>query len=202
MGLIAVRFSWKVVPYLDCDLITYRSWVSRTFQTPRICKALNVLENVVLGRHTLFRARLLHILLDSSFARSEETRAREESMEALRWVGLQEHAYEPAGILTGGQQRLLDFARIVTSKPRLALLDEPFAGLSSVEMDHTYEAILKLCREGSTVLLVEHNIDVVKRLCSKIVMLDFGVKISEGPPEEVLADPAVLRAYFGEAQSA
>jgi branched-chain amino acid transport system ATP-binding protein len=169
----------------------------RTFQLVRPFAEMTVRENVLVGFHGRTRGGLGAALLRPRWLQMQEAATREEADRILTRVGLADRADEPAGNLTFGQQRFLEIGRALAAGPRLLLADEPGAGLTHEETAVLGRLLVGLRDEGTTVLLVEHDMELVMRVAERIVVLDFGRKIAEGPPAVVRADPAVLTAYLG-----
>lgn len=182
------------------DLRSYRRavlGVSRTFQNLKLFKDMNVLQNVMVGLHATTKSEAIEALLHTPRQRREEARMAEESYEALRLVGLKDHAYKTAASLAYGHRRLLEVARAVVAKPRLLLLDEPAAGLNGAELVELVDLIRKICASGVTIILVEHHMDVVMSACHKISVLNYGRLLAEGSPDEIREHEDVIEAYFG-----
>ena len=172
--------------------------LSRTFQLLRLYGELSVLENVLVGYHPHTRYGPLAPLLMSAEVRRQDKIVKEEMLELLEFVGLAEHAEIPAAELSGGQRRLLALGRAIATRPKMLLLDEPGAGLSPVNVDNLMATIMTLKeRYKLTIVVVEHILKVVMATCDTISVLDHGQKISEGTPEFVKNDPAVVEAYLG-----
>jgi branched-chain amino acid transport system permease protein len=169
--------------------------VARTFQHVRLRPTMSLLENVMLGAHLRGRKGLLAGAL--ALDRGEEVAIRGEAMRQLRRVGLEGSAHERAGNLPLGQQRILEVARALAADPLLVILDEPAAGLRKAEKQALAALLRALRGEGLTILLVEHDMEFVMGLVDRMVVMEFGTKIAEGPPAAIRADARVQQAYLG-----
>jgi branched-chain amino acid transport system ATP-binding protein len=173
--------------------------IARTFQNIRLFAGLSVLDNVRIAHHARTRYGLVPALLRTPRLRREEERVIAESLALLRTLGLEESAGEQARNLPYGQQRRLEIARALASRPRLLLLDEPAAGMNPHEIGELMEFIARIREEFDvTILLIEHQMKLVMGICERITVLDFGATIADGTPEAVRADRRVLAAYLGE----
>jgi branched-chain amino acid transport system ATP-binding protein len=173
--------------------------VARTFQNLGLFGELTALENVLIGRHHLMRAGTLRTGLWLGYARSEEHRHRVAAMEALEFAGIAHHAQAPIHTLPFGIQKRVEIARALAMEPRLMLLDEPVAGMSVAERDEITALVRRLHRERDlTLVLVEHDMEMVMRIAQRVLVLDFGSIIAIGTPAEVQRDERVIRAYLGE----
>jgi len=171
--------------------------IGRTFQNIRLFKKLSVLDNVRVGMHSVSRAGFVSAMLYTPWAIKRERVTREKSMALLELVGLQDKAIELAGSLPYGEQRRLEIARAMALEPSLLLLDEPAAGMNATEKEELLGLIRKIRDLGVTVLLVEHDMNVVMNVCNRIAVLDYGRKIAEGTPEQIKNDPRVIESYLG-----
>ena len=181
---------------------SYRLGILRTYQTPRVFAELTCLENLTIA----MRDRSGTGLIGATFGRRSMLRGERgrwaRATELLNRVGLRELAEQPAGDLAYGRQRVLELARALAADPQLILLDEPAAGLNQAETDELADLISSIHDDGVSMLLIEHKIDFVTRLCPSMVVLELGRKIAEGPPVEVFADQRVMDAYLGTAADA
>jgi branched-chain amino acid transport system ATP-binding protein len=174
----------------------------RTFQLVQLFRDLTAIENVKVGCHLQTRGGVLTALARPKSARETEAQVAATAHELLAFVGLDACAGLPAAALSYGRQRLLEIARALAAKPKLLLLDEPAAGLNSEETRLLSAIIRKIVARGTTVLLIEHDMNLVMSTADTVAVLDFGKKIAEGAPGSVREDPAVVAAYLGTAERA
>ncbi|MDR3691215.1 MAG: ABC transporter ATP-binding protein [Fimbriimonas sp.] len=174
--------------------------IARTFQNIRLFRALSVLENVVVGGYLRHRTGLFSALAYLPSSINETNRLRAEAMELLKVVNLAHVADVRSADLSYGMQRRLEIARAMATQPELLLLDEPAAGMNPLEKEELLVMVKKIRDEhGMTVLLIEHDMRFVMNLCERIVVLDHGEEIAQGPPSAIRNDPKVIAAYLGEA---
>ena len=174
-----------------------RLGVARTFQLVRVFARLTVLENLLIFLQQHQEESLLGRLFRTGRLRRFESSAVERAYLLLDWVDLARHAGAPAGTLSYGQRKLLAFVAALMPDPELLLLDEPAAAVNPTMINQLKRHILALHGRGTTVVLVEHNMDVVMDVAQRVVVLDHGQKIAEGPPPAIRRDPRVIEAYFG-----
>lgn len=174
-----------------------RLGIARTFQNIRLFKEMTVLENVMVAQHKTIKTGFISTLARGRSFRSEEENAENKALEYLALVGLEGLAGLRSANLPYGDQRRLEIARAFATEPHIILLDEPTAGMNPKETSEIMELIKKLKTMGKTVLLIEHDMRVVMGISEKIIVLDHGVKIAEGTPEEVKSDQLVIEAYLG-----
>ncbi len=172
--------------------------IGRTFQNVQIFSNMSVLENIMVGRHLRSRAGIFYSSLLPPFLRKEETTIRADAEKQLTFLGLDQYADVPAGSLPLGNQRMLEIARALALEPKLLLLDEPASGLNARETIEMGELIEKIRKMNITVLLVEHDMELVMDISDHVAVINFGRLIAEGTPIEVQENPDVITAYLGE----
>lgn len=190
--------------YLDGEDITglkpfqiCQKGITRTYQVIKLFHGMTVLDNVMVGMHTRLPQNFWQDVLHTSKMRRSEKEALDYAHSLLQLVGLDRFAEYPAGALAYGQQRLVEIARALSSKPKLVLLDEPAAGMNTKEKNDLNDMIRKIIERGTTVLLVEHDMSLVMNVADRIYVLNSGYNLAEGTPNEIVNNPDVIEAYLG-----
>jgi branched-chain amino acid transport system ATP-binding protein len=191
-----IRFNGELIGALRPSQIAARG-LARTFQNLQIFGNMTVLENVLVGCHLHGRAGFLAAALRWPGTAAEESRLCERALACLELVGLAGRAGDQASALPFGQQRLVEIARTLAVQPTLLLLDEPAAGLTRVEAEALDALICRIRGDGITVLLVEHDMNLVMGIADRLIVLNYGMKIAEGTPAEIQSNQAVIQAYLG-----
>lgn len=173
------------------------SGISRTFQLVRVFPRLSVLDNIVRGHQNLAGDTLVSAIFQTPSTRRRYREKKEEAREMLEYVGLSQYEQSMASDLSYGQQKLVEIARALISKPKVLLLDEPLSGLNTVMIDKMLRLIDNIKADHKTVVIIEHNTEVVKNISDQITVLNFGEVISSGDPETVMNDPEVISSYLG-----
>jgi branched-chain amino acid transport system ATP-binding protein len=191
-----IIFNDEIINHLPPHVIT-RKGVARTFQNVRLFKNLTALENVGVGCNGWFTPRLWSAIFDLRATKKEGRIIKDYAREMLHFVGLAEKENEEVDALSLGEQKLLEIARALAAKPKLLLLDEPGAGLNDREMENLKEIMYKSKDKGITQIIVEHNMKFIMSISDQIMVLNFGNRIANGSPEEILRNEKVIEVYIG-----
>jgi branched-chain amino acid transport system ATP-binding protein len=175
-----------------------RLGIARTFQNLALFRGMSTLDNILMGRHIHMHPRALSAALYWWWAEREEVAERRKAEEIIKFLQLESIRDEPAGVIPLGLQKRVELARALAAEPKLLILDEPMAGMNQEEKEYMARFILDV-REasGTTVLMIEHHMDVVASLCDRMVVLNYGELIAAGNPRKALAEPGVIEAYLG-----
>lgn len=196
-----VFFEGKDITGLPSHVIS-RMGISRTFQNIRLFKEMTVVENVMIGRHymtgkDIHKGRFTNMLKSFFLMEQEEDKMYKNAMHWLKFFDMDHLSQELAKNLPYGHQRELEIARALASEPKILFLDEPAAGMNPQETEHLMDTIRKIRDKGISVVLIEHDMKLVMNICDNITVLNYGQKIAQGTPHEIMNNPLVIEAYLG-----
>ena len=192
-----IRLEGQMISGLPPHRIAERG-IGRTFQNIRLFTELSVLENVMMGHHLKQRGTLTETLLHLPRSRTDERTSSQVALALLRSLRMEHLANVPARRLSYGDQRRVEIARALALEPSLLLLDEPTAGMNGPETAQLTEFLFELSKTSITLVIIEHDMEVIMRLSDLVIVLNFGVKIAEGPPHAIREERQVIDAYLGE----
>lgn len=192
----SIRFRGEDIGGLALHSRVHRG-IARTFQKIRLFNNLTVLENVLAGFHSHHAIPLLQYLIPGAALREDHDRFQEEAYQLLEFVGIAPRAKLRAGALAYGEQRMLEVARALATRPKLLMLDEPAAGLNPMEVEFLVDRLRQLSGRGVTLLVVEHNMDLVMNIATHVFVMNHGEYLADGTPAEVQQNADVVAAYLG-----
>ncbi|WDZ94545.1 ABC transporter ATP-binding protein [Herbaspirillum sp. WKF16] len=196
----SISFNGEDIGQVAPHKITERG-IARTFQNIRVFKEMTLLENVVVGMHDHLNYGVASMLFNLGGFRKVEKEARERALELLSWVRLEHKAHMLADSLSYGEQRKLEFARALATRPKLLLLDEPVAGMNPSEKTELMAEIVNIKQRGFSIFMIEHDMRFVMGLCERIAVLNFGKIIAEGTPDQIKNNQEVIEAYLGKEEA-
>ena len=194
-----ISLEGKELPYVKPYQLVSLGF-ARTFQNIRLFKEMSVLDNVMIGQHIRTPTPVFSIMINGKKSRHYENVAKEKSLEALKFMGIEKKAQETVSNLSYGQQKLVEFARALAAQPKIILLDEPAAGMNPTEKANLLNIVDRLREKGYTIILIEHDMKLVMNICDMISVLDHGKVITQGRPEEVRNNKDVISAYLGKGE--